>query len=125
MSPDEKRVVLVVDDESAIRALLREVLSRDGYEVMEACDGRDALRKCQVTTPDLVITDLCMPEREGLETIQALRKSFPEMRLIAISGMAGHMTLLRAARLLGASACLQKPLDLTEMSRTVRSLLGK
>lgn len=124
-APDEKRLILIVDDEPAIRALLRDVVSRDGYDVVEACDGKEALQKCLVTPPDLVITDLCMPEREGLETIQILRRSFPEIRLVAMSGMTGHATFLRMARLFGAAASLQKPLDLTEVSRTIRSLLVK
>lgn len=124
-APHEKRLVLIVDDEPSIRKLLRDVLSRDGYDVVEASDGMEALKKCLVTPPDLVITDLCMPEREGLETIQTLRKSFPEIRIVAMSGMTEHATFLKTARLFGAAASLQKPLDLTEVSRTIRSLLGK
>jgi PAS domain S-box-containing protein len=124
-APAEKRLILIVDDEPAIRALLRDVVSRDGYDVMEAGDGMEALKKCLVTPPDLVITDLCMPQCEGLETIQTFRRSFPEILLVAMSGMTGHATFLKTARLLGAAASLQKPLDLTEVSRTIRSLLGK
>lgn len=123
-TPEQKRLILIVDDEPSIRALLRDVLSRDGYDVMEACDGKEALQKCLVTPPDLVITDLCMPEREGLETIQILRKSLPRTRLVAMSGMFEHATFLSVAKQLGAGASLQKPLDLEEVSRTIRNLLG-
>jgi PAS domain S-box-containing protein len=119
-----KPLILVVDDEESIRSLLQNVLAAAGYDVIEACDGKEALKKCLVTPPDVIITDLCMPEREGLETIQTLRQSFPEIRLVAMSGMTGHATFLRTARLFGAAASLEKPLDLTEVSRTIRSLLG-
>jgi two-component system cell cycle sensor histidine kinase/response regulator CckA len=121
--PDKKRLILIVDDEPAIRALLRDVLSRDGYDAAEACDGKEALRKCLATPPDLIITDLCMPECDGLEALRTIRRTFPQIRVVAMSGMTGHATFLRTARLFGAAASLRKPLDLIEVSKTIRGLL--
>jgi CheY-like chemotaxis protein len=100
--------VLVADDEAGVRAYLREVLESDRYEVTEAADGKQAMRRALAEQVDLVITDLVMPGQEGIETIQALRREAPDIRIIATSG-AFSGRFLGMAKMLGADAALSKP----------------
>jgi len=102
--------ILVADDDAAVRCFLREVLEQGGHEVIEAADGKQALRQARSERVDLVITDLVMPEQEGIETIQALRRDVPDVRVIAISGAFGGQ-FLKTAQLLGADAVLSKPVS--------------
>jgi two-component system, cell cycle sensor histidine kinase and response regulator CckA len=107
-SPGAGRVILVVDDEPAERELIRGMLEAAGYEVIEAGDGKEAesvLAACEV---DLIITDIVMPEQEGLQTIRWVRKNRPGLKIVAISGSGGPH--LHAAELMGANAVLRKPL---------------
>ena len=78
--------ILVIDDESQIRSLLKNVLEREGYTVSEAADGAEGCLEFKRKHPDLVITDLTMPEMNGMETITALVAEKPDVRIIAISG---------------------------------------
>jgi len=105
----EKMQVLVVDDDAHVRSFLSELLESNGYSVIEAENGRAAQESCQYRTPDLVITDLVMPEQDGLATIHALHQDWPGMPVIAISGAFGG-AYLGMARKFGASATFQKPL---------------
>lgn len=100
--------VLVADDEAGVRAYLREVLESDRYEVTEAADGKQAMHRALAEQVDLVITDLVMPGQEGIETIQALRREAPDIRIIATSG-AFSGQFLGMAKMLGADAALSKP----------------
>ncbi len=100
--------LLVADDETAVRNLLRTALEKDGYEVLEAANGKQALKEVRAGRVDLVIMDLVMPEQEGLETIRILRKEVPGIGIIAMSGAFGGQ-FLETARLLGADAVLSKP----------------
>jgi CheY-like chemotaxis protein len=109
-APGPAARVLVADDEAAVRSFLRGVLEAGGYEVVEAAEGREALRKARSERVAVVITDLVMPGREGLETIQSLRRELPAVKIIAISGAFGGR-FLESARLLGADAVLDKPVD--------------
>ncbi len=102
--------ILVTDDEAAVRGFVRSVLASAGYEVIEAADGKQALMHVHAGKVDLVIMDLIMPEQEGIETIQALRREAPSIGIIAISGAFGGQ-FLKAARILGADAALHKPLS--------------
>ena len=102
--------VLVADDEAAVRSFLRTVLERAGYEVLEAGDGKETLQRLRTQHVDLVIVDLVMPELEGIETIQILRRENPGLRIIAISG-AFDGQFLKTARLLGADEVLSKPVS--------------
>ena len=116
--------ILVVDDEAAVRRCLRAVLEEAGYLVAEAANGREAIEELQRAKPDLVITDLVMPEQEGIETIQALRQAHPSIGIIAISG-AGEGRYLPMARLLGADATLPKPASPEQVLAEVERILGK
>jgi len=117
--------ILVVDDDALTRKLLRELLARDGYEVVEAADGSIAMTLLRMELPDLIITDLIMPNQEGLETIRQIRKDHPTLGIIAISGggQIGPESYLAIAERLGASRTFSKPLDLNGMMAAIRQLL--
>jgi CheY-like chemotaxis protein len=121
-----KRILLIEDDDN-IRSLLRMSLEGLGYEVTEACDGKQGLASYRTNPADLVLTDLVMPEKEGLETIQELRKIHPQAKIIAMSGgsrsNAGEN--LKMARLLGAAALIGKPFELSKLAETIAGVLGE
>jgi PAS domain S-box-containing protein len=102
--------IVVADDEAGVRGFLRVVLERGGYEVIEAADGKQALKEARAEGVGLVITDLVMPKQEGIRTIQALRKEMPHIRIIAITGKF-EGPYLKMIPLLGADAVLTKPLS--------------
>jgi CheY-like chemotaxis protein len=119
--------VLVVDDESQMREVLRQALERRGHSVDQAGDGRQALQRLAEHQPDLVITDLVMPDMEGIETIQALRRKCPKMPIIAISG-GGRVdpeNYLSMAGQIGANRTFAKPFRLEEILTAVRELTEK
>ena len=114
--------ILVVDDDAQVRSFLATLLETDGYTVIQAGDGKQAQARCQETVFDLVITDLVMPEQEGLETIHAVRKQWPQLPIVAISGaFAG--AYLELAKKLGASAIFRKPFEPGVILREVRRLV--
>ena len=117
--------ILIIDDEDQPRRMLQQVLIRAGYEVVEARDGNQGLQLFRVSQTDLIITDILMPEKEGLETIIDLRREFPAVKIIAISGggRTGNLNFLEVAKRLGAQRTLQKPFELQEMLAAVRDLL--
>jgi CheY-like chemotaxis protein len=121
------RRILVIDDDEQFRDLVRQVLGREGYEVVEARNGREGMDLYRATPTDLVISDILMPEQEGLQTIRELRREFPEAKIIAVSGggLRGTMNFLKAARLLGAERTLWKPFDLDELRQAVREVLNR
>ena len=114
--------ILVADDEDGVRFYLRKVLESSNYEVREASDGRQAIHDARSEPIDLVITDLVMPEQEGIETIQVLRKEAPHIRIIATSG-AFNGQFLGVAKLLGADAILSKPISSQALLEKVAELL--
>ena len=78
--------ILIIDDEDDLRATLRQMLEQDGHEVSEAANGAHGLELYEKDSPDLIITDVIMPKKEGVETIIALHRSAPNLPIIAISG---------------------------------------
>lgn len=114
--------IVVADDDPAVRGLVSRVMTRAGFRVLEAPDGREALRLAKVEEAGLVITDLAMPEQEGIETIGMLGKLVPRPAIIAMSGAFGR-TMLRAASALGAAATLQKPFSPNEVLDAVAAVL--
>ena len=118
--------ILIIDDDDQIRILLRQVMEWAGYEVVEAADGREGMLQQRKQQADLVITDLIMPEQEGLETITLLRKEYPLVKIIAISGggRIGPDAYLPAAQDLGADRVFSKPFDVRELATTVKELLA-
>ncbi len=115
--------ILVVDDDASVRGLFEHVLSEAGYEVVVACDGCEALVKVRERGFNLLLTDLVMPEREGLELIMILRKERPDLKVMAVSGAFGG-AFLEAAEALGASAVLLKPVSPGQLLDAVRNIVG-
>jgi len=104
--------ILIIDDEDTIRGLLRAVLETEGYEVTEAANGRIGLEQYRQKPTDLVITDILMPELNGLDLLLELTRDFLDAKVIAISGAVEHSNVSDVAKLLGARQTLQKPFDL-------------
>ena len=118
--------ILVVDDDESFRRLVCQVLLRGDHEVLAAPDGRAALSLFRKQPVDLVITDLIMPEKEGIETIMELRRLQPDLKIIAMSGggRLGITDCLKMARHIGAARTLAKPFALQEILEAVTSLLN-
>ncbi len=119
--------LLIVEDDAQVRAMLRESLVIEGFEIVEAENGRQALDRFRAELPDLVITDIIMPEQDGVETIHALRKEFPKAKIIAISGGSAHIAgdyLLGTAGALGAVSTFEKPLDMAILIQAIRKALA-
>lgn len=121
--------ILVVDDEVQVRTMLRRVLNSEGFEVVEASDGREALRVQSAEPADVVITDIFMPTQDGLETIMKLRRQHPAAKIIAISGggrmQADHISTLQQARLLGAARVFSKPVSNNTLISAIREVLDE
>lgn len=118
--------ILVVDDDESIREMISFALLREGYEVRSADNGREALGLLAAVPTDLIITDLVMPQCDGYELITAIRKGFPQIKIIAISGneVSGKKVgLLNIADHMGAHITLMKPFSLTVLRLTVKDLL--
>jgi len=117
--------ILIIDDDNQFRTMLRKMVERNGYEVIEASDGKEGIKLYRKNPTDLIITDLIMPEKDGIETIQELRKDFPDVKIIAISGggRLGPHDYLHLAKMLGAQRTLTKPIELTELLKTIEELL--
>ena len=117
--------ILVVDDDAQVLEVVSEMLRLEGYDVRVAENGRKAVEQLQQGRFDLVITDLIMPDKEGLETIADIRKHKADMPIIAISGggRIGPSDHLQFARFIGANATLAKPFGRQELITTVASLL--
>ena len=118
--------ILVIDDEDRIRRLLRRALEMEGHQVLEAREGNEGLQVIRTTPPDLVITDLMMPDKDGLEVLMALRHEAPELKVIAMSGGGRHKVTepLLIAEPLGAFAAVRKPFELDAMLETVKKALA-
>jgi DNA-binding response OmpR family regulator len=127
MKPEEQATVLVIDDDPALRDILRRTLERDGHRVVTAREGEEGLRAFRSAPCDIVVTDLFMPGKDGIETIQELRMEYPAARIIAMSGGAStkDMGPLMDARLLGADIALPKPFSMASLSRAVKTLLHR
>jgi len=115
--------ILLIDDDDDFRSMLCTALAQAGYMVEAARNGQEGSQRQRMEPVDLVITDILMPEREGLETIQALRQEFPEIKIIAISGGVGPLNFLPLARKFGVLRTLQKPFPLQQLRDVVREVL--
>ena len=103
--------ILITDDDRQVRALLRILLGQEGHETVEAADGCEALAACRRETFDLLLCDLFMPKKEGLETIREVKRAFPNLKVMAMSGgsRCGRLDALDMAQVMGADAVLRKP----------------
>jgi CheY-like chemotaxis protein len=120
--PNSARI-LVVDDDAGVREVLQSMLEAAGYTVLVAVNGREALAALRESAFDCIITDLVMPEQEGIETIKMIRRDYPDLGIIAMSGAFGG-DYLRIASYLGAHATLAKPVQLPTLLATVSGLVG-
>jgi YesN/AraC family two-component response regulator len=117
--------ILIIDDEPQIRSMLKLMLERDGYEVVEAPDGVEGIRVYRQNPADLIITDLIMPNKDGIGMIIDLKKEFPGVKIIAMSGGGLNKPdgYLKGAKKLGAFCTLTKPIDREEILRVVAAIL--
>jgi DNA-binding response OmpR family regulator len=118
--------ILIIDDDPQILDMLGQTLKREGHDVVEALDGKEGLKLYRKNPTDLVITDLIMPEKEGIETIMELLRDFPGVKIIAISG-GGQIDAeqyLSIARNFGIQRTFAKPIARAELLKAVRELLG-
>ena len=113
-------MILIIDDEETIRVLLRSALQAEGYEVAEAVNGREGLERYRDRPADLVITDIVMPELNGLDMFLELTREFLHAKVIAISGAGEQKNLLDVAKLLGARQTFQKPFSMPQLLSAVR-----
>ena len=113
------RAILIIDDDEQIRAFLRRVLEAAGYMVTDAPNGQEGLRQFRQTPTALVITDLFMPDRDGLEVTMALHRESPTVRIIVLTGGSGQRDFLEVAKLLGAHRTMRKPIMIAELLQAV------
>ena len=112
--------ILIIDDEEIVRVLLRSALRTAGHEVVEAANGRQGLELYRLRPTDLIITDIAMPELNGLDLILELTRHFLRAKVIAISGVGQEKNVLDVAKLLGARQTFQKPLSMPQLLGAVR-----
>jgi len=119
--------ILVADDEPLVRQTMRSVLQRAGHEIFEAQDGDEALAGYRTLDPDLVLIDVIMPNREGVETIAALRKVNRRIPIVAMSGggKTGSMLFLDLAVRMGANCALTKPVRNAELLQVINECLAE
>jgi CheY-like chemotaxis protein len=118
--------ILIVEDDKDLREMLKTSLSKRKYTVLEASDGKEAILRFKPGITDLVITDLIMPDEDGLKVIMKIKQIKPEIKIIAISGggKAGPGNYLNIARALGADLVLSKPFSLNDLVSKIDSLLN-
>lgn len=119
--------ILVIDDDPGVRKVLAKTLTRQGYAVTAVPDGRTAVRQTRTASVDLVITDILMPEMDGIETIKALKAQHPVLKIMAITGGGHYLNrelCFHLALCLGAEVVLEKPLEAKPFLETVAALLG-
>ncbi len=118
--------ILVIDDDFQVRALLKEILEQEGYEVADASNGAEGIRLYRDEPADLIITDIIMPEKEGIETIFELKRDFPDVKIIAISG-GGRLSskdYLSIAEKCNVARTFSKPFNREELLEAICELLG-
>ncbi|EAU53861.1 response regulator transcription factor [Mariprofundus ferrooxydans] len=118
--------ILIIDDEALFRKMLRQMLEMAGYEVLEAANGEHGIAMFTAQPTDLVITDIFMPEKEGISTIQDLRRDYPNLKIMAVTG-GGYkrrgFEYLQFADKVGADCVLRKPFERQELLDAVQQLL--
>lgn len=117
--------VLVIEDDDAVRFSLLEALKAMGHEVASAVNGREGMQMAQEETYDLVITDLIMPEKDGVETILELKIDQPDIKIVAMSGGGQNVDIMDTTYQIGADCALIKPFSLSDLSDCVLRVLGE
>ena len=118
--------ILVIDDESLVRSTVVMILTREGFSVEEASDGAAGIAMCHKHLPDVVITDIFMPNRDGIEVVMELKRSCPRTKIIAMTGggQTRMMEIASPAKLLGADHILHKPFERDSLLAAVNAVLG-
>jgi CheY-like chemotaxis protein len=112
----QMRKILIIEDDEIFRNMLAKGLTLAGFNVFTAVDGKEGTALCKTVLPDLVITDIIMPEQDGLETIMQIKRDFPQIPMFAISGTEhGRSLYLKVARQLGANRTFEKPLSIAQL----------
>lgn len=114
--------ILVVDDAAFMRMMIRDILSKQGYDIHEAVNGRDAVEKYEEVQPDLVTMDITMPEMNGLEALREIRENDSAARVLMVSAM-GQQKMIVEALEAGAMDFLVKPFQPTKVLETVKKCL--
>ncbi len=124
--------ILIIDDNSIVRTTISDIIKAHGYDTVEAESGAQGIQSQKDNPADLVISDLCMPEKSGIDTIRELRSQYPNLKIIAISGGPGsenvtgfsiYEQMLQAATQAGASKTLKKPIPAEELMNEIQALL--
>ncbi len=118
--------ILIIDDDVQVLEMLEQTFEREGYKTVTAADGKEGVKLYREDPADLIITDIIMPEKEGLETIVELKRDFPDVKFIAISG-GGRVKAegyLRTAKMLGAERTFTKPVNRKTLLKAVRELIS-
>lgn len=118
--------ILIVDDDDLFREMLQEMVTREGYTVRVACNGQEGLEAVRSWSPDLLITDILMPEKDGIELITELQDQYQSLPIIAVSG--GRRTIsmefnLESARLIGVRATLAKPFSREQLRKAIEQAM--
>jgi CheY-like chemotaxis protein len=122
------KTILIIDDSNEFRIIFRDMLRKAGYQVLEASSGQEGIDIYRRTPADLVVTDIIMPGKEGLETILDLKREFPGVKIIAVSGggFEGPSTYLEGATLIGGvDRTFFKPFAMDPMLKAIKELLEK
>ena len=119
--------ILVIDDDELLQRMLKQTLQLLGHEVEQAFDGAEGVRRCQASPPDVVLTDILMPNQDGLQTIRELRRACPDVQIIAMSGgtrVFADMDALPFALHFGARRVLYKPFGHKELTAALHEAVG-
>lgn len=119
--------ILVIDDDAKVLGVLSEMLTYAGYEVVATSNGTEGVRLYRAAPFDLVVTDMMMPEKDGLEVVMDLRRDFPDAKILTLSGGGDYgygFSSLDASRALGAAGSLRKPFNEDQLLAAVRGALG-
>ena len=117
--------ISIIDDDASVRDSLRRTLHKEGYTILEASEGRGGLKQLERSLADLILLDMFMPDKDGLETIGELRRTHPGIRIIAMSGggFKGTVDVLHVATMLGARRTLAKPFTREQLLEAVEAEL--
>lgn len=118
--------ILVVDDEPSVCSMMVAMLEPDGYDMIAADSGVEAVDVCKEVPVDLIITDIVMPNKNGIDLIMQVKKEYPGIPVIAISGgggIAGRFDYLEIAKLVGADNILKKPFEIEELRSAVSNVI--
>jgi len=122
---EKNKTILVIEDEILLRSLMRKGLEKKGFNVLEAVNGCDGVDIFEKEKPSLVVTDMLMPDKEGMQTIQELRQIDPNVKIVAMSGGGStkNMAFLEMAERVGASATIAKPFKPQDLFNIIEGLL--